>query len=180
MYVTVEDVPASVERVKKLGGQVFAGPMHIEKVGTMAVVADPTGGVLSLFRLDHPEDPETDATPAVGTFCWNELASTDPARAAAFYGEVFGWSWDEMDMGPMGVYRIAKRNGKQVGGLMQTQVPSHSYWLNYLAVTDVDAKTNEAQSLGAKVINPPIDIPNIGRFSILQDPTGVFFALFKG
>jgi len=179
-YVTVDDVAASAERVKKLGGQVFMGPMHIERVGTMAVVADPTGGVLSLFRLDASEDPETDDRPAVGTFCWNELASTDPAKAAAFYGEVFGWSWDEMDMGPMGTYRLAKRNGKQVCGLMQTMVPGHSYWLSYIAVADVDAKTKEAEGLGAKVVNPPMDIPNVGRFSILQDPAGVHFALFRG
>lgn len=179
-YVTVEDVAATAERVKKMGGQVFAGPMHIEKVGTFAVIADPTGGVIAAFRQDAAESPETDGPPGGGTFCWNELASTDPAKAAAFYGEVFGWSWDEMDMGPMGTYRLAKRNGKQVAGLMKTMVPGHSYWLNYIAVADVDAKTKEAEALGGKVVTPPMDIPKVGRFSVLQDPTGVHFALFRG
>jgi len=179
-YVTVDDVAASAERVKKLGGQVYAGPMHIEKVGTMAVIGDPTGGVIALFRQDKGESPETDERPAVGTFCWNELLSTDPEKAAAFYGEIFGWSFDAQDMGPMGTYRVAKRNGKMIGGIMKSPMPGHSYWMNYIAVTDVDAKTNEATSLGAKVITGPMDIPNMGRFSILQDPTGVYFALFAG
>src|SRR5207237_1347638 len=64
-------------------------------------------------------------------------------------------------------------------GLMKTMVPGHSYWLNYIGVADVDAKTKEAESLGAKVVSPPIDIPNVGRSSALQDPTGVHFALFQ-
>jgi predicted enzyme related to lactoylglutathione lyase len=180
-YVTVEDVAASVERVKKLGGQVFVGPMHIEKVGTFAVIADPTGGVLSLFRQDEGEPEETEAMPGAGTFCWNELLSTDPEKAASFYGEVFGWTWDEMDMGEMGKYRIAKRNGRQAGaGLMKTMVPGHTYWLNYIAVADVDAKTKEAVSLGGKLVMGPMDIPNIGRSSVVQDPAGVHFALFQG
>lgn len=180
-YVTVDDVAATAERVKRLGGQILAGPMHIERVGTMAVIADPTGGVLSAFRLDAGEDPEREGPPGPGEFCWNELASTDPARAAAFYSEVFGWKWDEIDMGPIGIYRTAKRsNGQQIAGLMKTMVPGHSYWLGYLAVADVDQKTSEATSLGAEIVAPPMDIPNVGRFSVLRDPTGVHFALFRG
>jgi predicted enzyme related to lactoylglutathione lyase len=181
-YVTVDDVAASAERVKKLGGQVFVGPMHIERVGTFAVIADPTGGVVSLFRSDESETPDTGAPAGVGNFCWNELMSTDPEKAAAFYSEVLGWSWDSMDMGPMGTYRIAKRNGGQAAGLMKTPLqggPGHSYWLNYVAVENVDGKTKEAESLGGKVVQPPMDIPNIGRASVLQDPTGVHFALFQ-
>lgn len=179
-HVTVDDVAQTVARVKELGGQVYAGPMTIERVGTFAVIADPTGGVLSAFRMQESEDPETDAIPAVGTVCWNELNSTDPEKAAAFYGEVFGWSWTAQDMGPIGTYRVATRNGKQVAGLLKTMVPGHSYWLSYLAVADVDAKTKEATSLGAKVVSPPTDIPGVGRAAMIQDPAGVHFALFKG
>jgi uncharacterized protein len=179
-YVTVDDVAASSERVKRLGGQVFVPPMHIERVGTFSVIADPTGGVLALFRQDASEDPETSDRPNLGTFCWTELASTDPEKAAAFYGEIFGWSYDSMDMGPMGTYRVAKRGERQVGGIMKTMVPGHSYWLNYLAVANVDAKTKEAEANGGKLLHPPSDIPGMGRFSVLQDPTGVHFAFFSG
>jgi uncharacterized protein len=178
-YITVDDVAATAERAKKLGGQVFAGPMHIERVGTMAVIGDPTGGVFAAFRLDESEAPDTDERPGMGTFVWNELHSSDPERAAGFYGELFGWKLESMDMGPAGTYRMAKRGDKQAGGIMKSFIPGHSYWLNYIGVQDVDAKTKEAASLGAKVINEPMDIPGIGRSSVLQDPAGVFFALFQ-
>ncbi len=179
-YVTVDDVAAAAERAKKLGGQVLMGPMHIERVGTMAVLGDPTGGAIAAFRLDESEEPETDARPALGTFCWNELHSTEPEKAAAFYAELFGWSFKDMDMGPMGTYRLAMRGDKQTAGLMKTMVPGQSYWLHYIAVANVDATTKEAEKLGGKVITPPTDIPGMGRFSVLQDPTNVFFALFMG
>jgi predicted enzyme related to lactoylglutathione lyase len=54
-----------------------------------------------------------------------------------------------------------------------------SNWLAYFAVADCDASTTKASELGGKVIAPPMDIPNIGRFSIVQDPQGAVFALFK-
>ena len=56
--------------------------------------------------------------PNTGRFTWHELMTTDPTAAARFYAEVLGWSVQEIDMGPMGVYRIFKNAGKDVGGCM--------------------------------------------------------------
>ena len=72
--------------------------------------------------------------------------------------------------------------GTDVGGCMQLmegmQAPPH--WLVYIGTDDVDATTARAKELGATVHVEPADIPNIGRFSVLQDPTGAAFGLFKG
>ena len=56
-------------------------------------------------------------------------------------------------------------------------VPPH--WLPYLQVTDCDATTKKAQSLGGGVVIPPTDIPNTGRFAYLKDPQGAVFAVIK-
>ncbi|MBA3717852.1 MAG: VOC family protein, partial [Actinobacteria bacterium] len=52
-------------------------------------------------------------------------------------------------------------------------------WLAYLGTDDVDATTERAKELGATVHMPPTDITEVGRFSVLQDPAGAAFALFK-
>ena len=52
-------------------------------------------------------------------------------------------------------------------------------WLSYVTVDDVDASTSKAESLGAKVFVPPTDIPDIGRFSVIADPSGATLGLYK-
>lgn len=126
-------------------------------------------------------EAQTQAPPTAGTFCWNEVLTTDTAAAGPFYSGLFGWESREMDMGPAGTYTIFANNGKDCCGMMknpQEGIPSH--WLSYIAVDDVDASTSKAESLGAQVYVPPTDIPNIGRFSVVADPTGAVFGLYKG
>jgi len=56
-------------------------------------------------------------------------------------------------------------------------VPSHFY--GYVSVPDVDAAAEVAAKAGGKVLAPAMDIPNVGRFAILQDPQGGVFALLR-
>jgi predicted enzyme related to lactoylglutathione lyase len=52
-------------------------------------------------------------------------------------------------------------------------------WLVYIGADDIDATTARAKELGATVYVEPADIPNVGRFSVLQDPAGAVFGLYK-
>ena len=52
-------------------------------------------------------------------------------------------------------------------------------WLTYFEVTDVDASAKVVMEAGGKVLAPPMDIPDIGRFSIVADPQGAVFAIYK-
>jgi predicted enzyme related to lactoylglutathione lyase len=180
-YMAVEDVDAAAARVKELGGKVLSPPTDIPNVGRFAVCMDPQGGAFALHKhlKPYPEEPQV---PPVSSFCWDELATTDPEAATKFYTALFGYSVQEVPMGPMGTYRILKRGDRQTAGITKIppHVPQHSNWLTYVAVTDVDAATRKARELGAEVELEPQDIPGIGRFSIITDPTGAPIALFKG
>lgn len=54
------------------------------------------------------------------------------------------------------------------------------HWMAYVAVDDVDATAKKAEKLGASLIVEPQDIPNVGRFAILQDPQGATIAIIRG
>jgi predicted enzyme related to lactoylglutathione lyase len=117
--------------------------------------------------------------PPHGTFCWNELATTDPAAAKTFYGELFGWQFKESDAGGM-TYAEIVAGGEHVGGLYrpgpeQGGAPPH--WMAYVSVDDVDARAARAAELGGKVCVGPMDIPNVGRFCVITDPTGAAISL---
>jgi hypothetical protein len=49
-----------------------------------------------------------------------------------------------------------------------------------VAVASVDASTKRVESLGGKVVVPPSDIPNMGRFSVFTDTTGATLCMFQG
>ena len=107
--------------------------------------------------------------------------TSDPEAAAKFYVDLFGYKVQSTDMGPMGTYRILKRGDRQTAGIMKmpAMVP-RAHWLSYIATKDVDASTREAKDLGAQILVQPQDIPKVGRFSVLDDPTGAGIALFTG
>ena len=178
-YVTVASADDSAARAKKLGGNVMLEPFDVLDAGRMTVVADPTGAVFSLWQPKRHIGADLVNEP--GAFCWNELYTTDPNKAADFYMGLFGWTKDARHM-DYGEYVIFNRGGRQMCGMMQIPkewgpVPPH--WLVYFAVDDCDASVAKATSLGAKAMMPPMDIENVGRFAMLTDPEGAGFAVIK-
>jgi predicted enzyme related to lactoylglutathione lyase len=111
---------------------------------------------------------------STGMFVWRELVTQDVEAARRFLGELFGWSWQGMDMGPAGTYWIASAGDRQVGGLMRTPqgMAIPSAWTSYVLVDGVDAAAARAGAAGGKVLVPPTDIPNVGRFAVVADRWG--------
>jgi predicted enzyme related to lactoylglutathione lyase len=115
-----------------------------------------------------------------GAFSWNELITSDPAAAKKFYGELLGWNYRDMDMGPGGVYSVVSVGGKDIAGIMATPPQAAGMppaWGAYITVDNVDATAKKAEALGAKIMLPPQDIPMVGRFCWLSDPQGAPIAI---
>ena len=119
--------------------------------------------------------------PPNGSFCWQELATTDLDAAQNFYKALLGWEIKE-GTAPGGgmVYNEIVVAGRHVGGMYKTGpetggAPSH--WMAYVAVDDVDASAAKVTELGGTVVVPPMDIPNAGRFCVINDPTGASISL---
>jgi len=115
-------------------------------------------------------------------FVWYELLTTDPDAAKAFYGDVAGWTAQDVPMPGM-TYTLLNVGDQQVGGLMATPPDALAMgvppcWTGYVGVDDVDAAAGKAAGLGGSVQRPPDDIPGVGRFAIVADPQGAVFALF--
>ena len=179
-HITVPNVDAAIARVPALGGRVEMQPTDIPGVGRFAVVSDPSGAmfhVLSLLEASPLPDAGTD-----GAVAWNELLTTDPADARAFYGALLGWGAFEQDMGDLGTYTMfsVAENDFVAGALrMPDDAEATPMWVPYVATGDVDATARRVQELGGQIFVPPTDIPDIGRFSVCGDPTGATFALYR-
>jgi predicted enzyme related to lactoylglutathione lyase len=174
-YVWMDDIDGAAAKATELGGKVLQAPMDVPGVGRMAVVQDPQGAVLQLFKgVEHQGAAVTDGSP--GSFCWSELCTTDTAGAGRFYGELVGWAAEEREMADGTKYTIFKSTGRMDAGMlpmtgeMWKGIPPH--WKNYVAVADVDATAAKALELGGQVVVPPTDMAGVGRFTVLKDPTG--------
>lgn len=126
------------------------------------------------------------ALPKPGTFVWTEIASNDADKCVDFYKNVFGWSFQGGDASNTGMdYREFTTGGDApVGGLYQINPdwfggnPPPPHFRTYVAVDDVDESAKQAGELGGKV-HKIMDIPNVGRMAIVEDPTGAMLSIFK-
>jgi hypothetical protein len=114
-----------------------------------------------------------------GAVSWSELMTTDPAGAKQFYSKLFGWSMKDMSM-PDGTYTTAQVGETAVVGIMSVPPQAAGMppsWGTYVTVTDVDATLLEVVRLGGKVLMPPIQVPNVGRMAVIQDPQGAALSI---
>ncbi len=122
----------------------------------------------------------SDYTP--GRFVWHEIFSSDTEATKKFYTAVAGWTTKTMEMPGMD-YTMFLAGENMVGGIMDLStipmegVPPH--WLGYVSVPDVDEAAAAVKSGGGTVLKEPSDIPNMGRFAVLQDPQGAVVAAWK-
>jgi hypothetical protein len=109
-----------------------------------------------------------------------ELSTTDLGKAKEFYGKLFDWKLEDTPMGGGHTYTLIDVGQGTGGGMMKHPMPgAPSMWLAYVAVDDVGAATQKARSLGATIAKDVTEVPGVGWFSIIVDPTGATLALWK-
>ena len=151
----------------------------------MAVIADPEGAVFGIWQPGSFSGAELVNEP--GSLSWNELNTRDPEAAESFYGDLFGWSFAEMDMGESGSYTTmhlpgAAEDDQGIAGLLDMrgrvpdEVPPH--WTTYFTIADLDASLEAAKGAGGNVMFGPLELP-MGRLALISDPQGVTFGLWQ-
>jgi predicted enzyme related to lactoylglutathione lyase len=180
-YAGVDNVDAAVKKVESLGGRTLVPGTDIPNVGRFAFVADPQGAAFALFTpTDGGSGPGSDADPKVGEFSWHELATSDYKKGFAFYQTMFGWEKiAEHDMGPLGMYLMFGRNGKEMGGMFTIgpDMPMPPNWLQYVRVDSADAAAERVKANGGQILNGPMDVPGGDRIAQCMDPQGAAFAV---
>jgi predicted enzyme related to lactoylglutathione lyase len=108
-----------------------------------------------------------------------ELNTTDVDKSKTFYGKLFDWKLEDIPMGDETYTMIGVGTGT-AGGIIKNPMPgAPSMWLAYVAVDDIHASTAKAKSLGATIVRDVTEVPGMGWFSIIMDPTGAGLALWK-
>ena len=171
---------AYAAKVIAAGGAIHRGPEDIPTVGRFAVAADPHGASFILFKGIGIPSADAEVPGAHGHIGWRELQAGDLAAEWPFYSTLFGWTTpSEMDMGPLGVYRMFATGGEMPVGGMMTKMPETPapFWLYYINVETLDAAMERATEAGGKLITGPMEVPGGQWIAQFFDPEGAIFAL---
>ena len=124
-------------------------------------------------------------TPKHGELCWRELTTPNVGPAKTFYQELFGWKLEKSKVSPVD-YTEIHHGEKAIGGMMQIdeqwgegweKIPAH--WMTYIAVDNCDETLEKIKANGGNVCIPAFDAPNVGRISVVNDPSGATFSVIQ-
>jgi uncharacterized protein len=116
---------------------------------------------------------------AEGTPCWADVMVSDLDAAKRFYGELFGWTFQEGEE-RYGYYTDASRDGKLVAALMPKQdgrMPT--VWNVYLASRDAAATAGKIEQAGGRLISEPMRVGEFGTMVIACDPGDACFGVWQ-
>jgi hypothetical protein len=178
-YVSISNADETAGKVAALGGKVAKEPFDVFDVGRMAVVQDPSSATFAIWQPRKHAGAHVVNQP--GTLCWNELMTNDIAGSEKFYTELFGWKANAQKLGPIDYTTFMNRERKAGGmiAIAEEMGDVSPNWLVYFAVEDCDETLKKVESLGGKVAGPAMDIPEVGRLAVVQDPQGATFAFIR-
>jgi predicted enzyme related to lactoylglutathione lyase len=175
-FVSVESVDAALSGARAGGGSVATGPFDVRVAGRVAVLADPWGASLGVFRAGAGDPPLPDVPPE-GSFCWETLVTPDPRAALTFYGGTLGWTAGPGPGG--GAVPVFLAGGRQVADVQKASSGRSAAWITYVRVARLEPVRDRARALGATVAVPELRVPSVGRVAMLADPQGAALALFE-
>jgi predicted enzyme related to lactoylglutathione lyase len=177
VYLAVADAAATCDAAAAHGGAVVMPAMEVQRLGSMAMVADPGGSVVGLWQpgehrgfgvYDEPNTPG-----------WFELHTTNHAAVVDFYTKVFGWPAFAVSDTDDFRYTTYGEGEAQLAGIMDGTAfggGAPAGWSVYFRVEQTDKVVARAEELGASSVHPPEDTP-YGRLAHLHDPLGASFKL---
>ena len=176
-YVGVDDLDASVEQIRSLGGALYVPPTN-SNIGRIAVVADPQTAILALVEGLKPGPQQPAELDQPGRVGWHELLAANWQKAFGFYGEVFGWHKAETEIGATDTYQLFSLAGRVIGGMFTKRpVEPVPYWLYYFNVGDIDAAIDRVKAGGGRIFEGPFEVPEGSWIARCIDPQGAIFAL---
>ena len=148
-----------------------------------AVVAGCTSFAVNMPAVT--DDPTGARLP--GKVVWHDLLTDTPKESKRFYGELFGWEFQELgiDLGFFRTvnYTLIRHNGELIGGMVdQTRLDSKadiSQWVVLVSVADIEKATATLEASGGSIFTPPTDLADRGRIAIVADSQGALFAMLE-
>lgn len=173
-YFATDDADAAAKSIDRAGGTVVVAPMDVGPMGRMAIARDPEGSPFGVWQSGQHTGVAIYNEP--GALVWNEAAAQDQKAAQAFYAEVFGFRFDEVD--GMGGYATFATDGGPLGGITGHEPGTPKGWTSCFSVSSTDDAVAAVEKGGGKVTMAAQDT-SFGRFAVVEDPWGAPFSVMS-
>jgi predicted enzyme related to lactoylglutathione lyase len=172
-WLSVSDVDDLYAAALAAGAKSVMPPADYPGIGRGAIVLDPTGARLSIWKGLQGDRPDVEKTRA-GDFEWNELVTPDPQAALAFYEGIFGYTHRDLEMDVTGKYHVLlDTGGRPRGGIMKApDAGQPAMWVPYVNVENADAIAARVAPLGGTLVQKVAQVPGVGRVGMFADPLG--------
>jgi predicted enzyme related to lactoylglutathione lyase len=160
---------------------------HIHKI-FLAVASALLVSACATLSIDLPAITDAPAQQkVVGRVIWHDLLTNDIDASQAFYGELFGWDFEEvplsLGLGRSSKYLLIRNQGRLIGGMVDTSRLSdeanNSQWISVMSVNDVDAAVKAVAAAGGQIKTPPTGLNQRGTIAIVADSSGAVFAMLE-
>lgn len=177
-YFATGDAEATAARITEAGGTIVVAPMEVGPMGHMVIALDPQGNAFGLWQAGEHTGARIYNEP--GALVWNEAAVEDQKAAQAFYTEVFGFQFTELDgMGGYATFATDETaDGTALGGLGGLAPGAPKGWTPCFSVSSTDAAVAAVEKGGGKVTMAAEDTP-FGRFAVVEDPWQAGFSVMQ-
>lgn len=148
-------------------------------------------GCAATLNLPAVTESPTDQRYA-GKIVWHDLITSQPGAAKRFYGELFGWQFEDLGLnfglGSTLNYTLIRHQGQLIGGMVDANrlddvraedVDRVSQWVVLMSVEDADDAVAAVRAGGGKVLTPPTDFADRGRLALVEDDQGAAIALLE-
>jgi predicted enzyme related to lactoylglutathione lyase len=170
--VEVDDVDAVAQAARAAGGRIHSEPDTAPGHGRYAVIIDPQGAALALWK---PEGGTRASPRRTGDWVWTELWTDDPSAAVRFYKTVLGYEHRGMEVDGE-TYHVFTRDADLKAGILKTPFTGiEPNWVPYILVDDLHAVIERARKLGGRVLLEPQEKLGKGEVALIADPAGAAF-----
>jgi len=174
--VSVGDVDAAASTAKDKGATLIVPPMDIPNIGRFAMMADPQGAVVSLYKSDAGDAPAPQG--ALNHFCWEQLAAADPAAAREFYATVMGWGARPFEAKD-DTTEVFTAGEASIASLTPLPPGAPPHWLSYVLVDDLTRANACVTRFGGKLLMERWEVPTVGFIAVFTDAQGATLGLLE-
>jgi uncharacterized protein len=195
-YIAVDDADSIATTIADGGGQVTSPPQDAGPAGRAASFADPAGAPFRVWQARRRLGAQVVNTP--GSWNFSDLHTRDLDTATTFYGNVFGWEADELDIGGGQTTVMWRRPGygdhlattidpeihdrqrdmaappgfaDAIAWLAPVEDGEMPHWHVTFAVADRDESVATALRLGATDVSGAVDT-QWTKMAVIRDPQG--------
>ena len=108
-----------------------------------------------------------------------EIPAENPESLTKFFGDVFGWSFQQFGEEKYFLTAANREGGEGIGGAIMGRKHPQQPMVNSINVESIDAMCPIVESHGGQIVVQKMSIPGVGYLAYFKDPENNIHGLWQ-